>query len=271
MCPASGQAKWAPCNVEQLSSRVRKVCSHGVISILRAVDVRAGPRGGGDAQWAKSGTRPDNAACDGCIITEAFAEAVWSCLQSAPSSEYTALLTELETVLSSPQNYLDPKCLNFLHRYVAAGNIGAYAFYLPLRCATSKYYGALVKNLPGDATELILADKIQTYVLDGSWDDSRCEQLRSCLACWLRAGVPPSSENLYLDHVTKTEYSQFTLQDATEGACQRLELICSPSLHKYYLELHRLIVGAVGEQKLSSLPDRCLPGTVECHQAQSPR
>ena len=267
MCPNSGQGPWAPYNVEQLSPRLQTVCSHGVISIVRAVGVHAGPTGRSDVQWAKSGTRPDNAACVGCIITQAFAEAVFTGLQSASSSEYPALAAEFETVLSSPQNYLDPNSLLFLHRYLAAGNVGAYAPYLPLRCAASKYHGVKLREFPGDVTELILSDTIKSFLRDGSWDDARCSRLRSCLACWLKAGVPPSCEKLYVDTLTNREYSQETVEEASQAAFQRLTLVCSPPLQEYHLKLHCLVVAAVGEQNLSSLPDRLLPGTVDFHRA----
>ena len=238
---------------------------------MRVVNVRAGPGSSTLAQWAKSGTQPDCAACVGCIITQAFAEAVWSCLASAQSSSFPPLLKEFETLLSSPQKYLDPKCLHFLHCYVAAGNFGAYAPYLPLRCAYSKYSGAKLTDPPGEPLDLIISDKIQNFVHDGSWTDARCQTLRSCLVSWLKAGLPPSIQNLYVDTVTGTEYSQLTLQSASNKAFERLALVCTASLHKYHLELHRLVLAAVGQGGLLSLSDTSLPGTVEFHQSHFSR
>ena len=261
----SGSGKWVPYDAHKLSSPLRIVCSHALISILRVMDCRSGPHSQRDSQWGKCGTRPDNAVCVGCIITPAFAEAVFSCLQTPFYSEGLELTSEFATVLVSPQNYLNPECLLFLHRYLAAGNTGAYALNLPLRCATSKYWGSKVLKTPGDPTNCILADKIDSYLRDGSWDDPRCSQLRSCLFRWLRAGVPPTNENLYEDQVMNKKYSQLTLEGLDDVIFQRLTLVPSSLLKEYYLELHRLVVVMVGWQNLLSFPDRSLPGTIEFH------
>jgi hypothetical protein len=79
--------------------------------------------------------------------------------------------------------------------------------------------------------------------------------------------VAPSCEKLYVDTLTNREYSQETVEEASQAAFQRLTLVCSPPLQEYHLKLHCLVVAAVGEQNLSSLPDRLLPGTVDFHQA----
>ena len=265
MCPKSGSGKWVPYDADKLSSRLRIVCSHALISILRVTDCRPGPHDKRDSQWAKSGTSPENAVSVGCIITPAFAEAVCSCLHTSSFSECSKLRTEFATVLASPQNYLNPECLLFLQRYLAAGNTGAYAPYLPLRCASSKYWGSEVLRTPGDPTNCILTDRIDSYLRDGSWIDPRCAPLRSCLTRWLAAGVPPLNENLYEDQVMNKKFSQLTLEGLDDSTFKRLSLVPSSLLQEYYLELHRLVVVTVGEQNLLSLPGLSLPGTFEFH------
>ena len=56
------------------------------------------------------------------------------------------------------------------------------------------------------------------------------------------------------------------MKSASPKTFERLALVCTASLHKYHLELHRLVLAAVGRGGLLSLSDTSLPGTVEFHQ-----
>ena len=266
MCPRSGSGEWVPYDVDKLSSRLRIGCSHALISILRVMECCRCPHDHRDSQWLKSDTRPENAVCAGCIITPAFAEAVCSCLHIPSFSACSEFRSEFATVLASSQNFLNPESLLFFQRYLTAGNTGAFAPYLLLRRATSEYWVSKVLHALGDPTNCILADRIDSYLRDGSWADPRCAHLRSCLARWFAAGVSPSNENLHEDQVMNKKYSQLNLEGVDDSTFKRLSFVPSSLLKEYYRELHRVVVVVtVGLQNILSPSDRSLPGTVKFH------
>jgi hypothetical protein len=130
MCPSEGQGKWTPHTKQK---ELQAVFSAGIITIIEVTNVCAGPSNCSDAQWSKSGSSPECARVVGCIITESLAECFFDALPKTPQQEHT-VIKEFVDILHNPQKYLDPKCLAFMHRYLAGGCFAAYGDWVPRRC-----------------------------------------------------------------------------------------------------------------------------------------
>jgi len=257
-CPKAGRGKWLPSNHEVMSERMQSICSAGIVSIVEATNIVAGPKSGSNAQWAKCGSGPTCVRVIGCIIAEPFAECVYGAIPRS-SEVRKNVLDEFQNILQNPHRYLHPACLGFLHRYLAGGCLGAYGDWVPLRCVWKKIW--VEKQQQADMVNLILKECVVSFFRDDSWEDGRLTELKTALHTWLQDGLPPNKGKLYVDPLTENEYSQMEIEPIYSSTSTMEGLVEASTILPFRCCLHKLIVDVVGVTGLVRLPEKDLPGT----------
>ena len=205
MCPSEGQGKWTPHTKQK---ELQAVLSAGIITIIEVTNVCAGPSACSDAQWSKSGSSPECARVVGCIITESLAECFFDARPKTPEHSHI-VIKEFGNIVKNPHKYLHPKCLAFMHRYLAGGCFAAYGHWVPRRCVWLKNLEA--KQEETDVVNAILKECVSPFFRDDSWSDPNLSEAKIALQTWIREGLPPKNGKLYLDPVLNDEYSQMDL------------------------------------------------------------
>ena len=215
------------------------IFNSGVISIVQATGVVAGPTGSSDSQWAKCGTSPQNAVVIGCIITPAFATAFYLSFPK-DSTSFGIPIRQCMEIMRQPSYYFGDSQKAFMQRYVAAGCFGAYGDWLASRCI---WYSADVEDVDprtSSPTETVLKHCVSDYLRDDSYEEQTL--LRDALTRWLTIGMPPSNKPLYHDPLNGELYSQRDLKGASQNTKERLEVSNTEEYEAYLKVLEELVL-----------------------------